>query len=80
MFGIDVVHHHGEVAVPVAQRIGFLAIEVDGQLDLEGRAEVKARTKELEKKLESLISDFEYQLRESVKAIDDKALGGMGKQ
>jgi DNA mismatch repair protein MutS2 len=44
------------------------------QLDLEGRAEVKARTKELEKKLESLISDFEYQLRESVKAIDDKAV------
>jgi DNA mismatch repair protein MutS2 len=44
------------------------------QLDLEGRAEVKARTTELEKKLESLISDFEYQLRESVKAIDDKAV------
>ena len=44
------------------------------RLDLEGRAEVKARTKELEKKLESLISDFEYQLRESVKAIDDKAV------
>jgi DNA mismatch repair protein MutS2 len=44
------------------------------RLDLEGRAEVKARTRELEKKLESLISDFEYQLRESVKAIDDKAV------
>ncbi|WP_051978201.1 endonuclease MutS2 [Edaphobacter aggregans] len=44
------------------------------QLDLEGRAEVKARTKELEKKLESLINDFEYQLRESVRAIDDKAV------
>jgi DNA mismatch repair protein MutS2 len=44
------------------------------QLDIEGRAEVKARTKELEKKLESLIADFEYQLRESVKAIDDKAV------
>ena len=43
-------------------------------LDLEGRAEQKARTKELEAKLNSLIADFEYQLRETVKAIDDKAL------
>ena len=44
------------------------------QLDLEGRAEQKARTKELEAKLNSLIADFEYQLRETVKAIDDKAI------
>jgi DNA mismatch repair protein MutS2 len=44
------------------------------QLELEGRAEQKARTKELEAKLNSLIGDFEYQLRETVKAIDDKAV------
>jgi DNA mismatch repair protein MutS2 len=44
------------------------------QLDLEGRAEQKVRTRELEGKLTSLIGDFEYQLRESVKAIEDKAL------
>jgi DNA mismatch repair protein MutS2 len=44
------------------------------QLDLEGRAEQKARTKELEAKLNSLIADFEFQLRETVKAIDDKAV------
>ncbi|HEY4382005.1 MAG TPA: endonuclease MutS2, partial [Acidobacteriaceae bacterium] len=43
-------------------------------LDLEGRAEQKARTKELEGKLNTLIADFEYQLRETVKAIDDKAI------
>jgi DNA mismatch repair protein MutS2 len=43
-------------------------------LDLEGRAEQKARTKELEGKLNSLIADFEFQLRETVKAIDDKAV------
>jgi DNA mismatch repair protein MutS2 len=43
-------------------------------LDLEGRAEVKQRTRELEKKLDSLLNDFEYQLRESVKSIDDKAV------
>ena len=44
------------------------------QLDLEGRAEQKARTRELEAKLTTLIGDFEYQLRESVKAIEDKAV------
>jgi DNA mismatch repair protein MutS2 len=44
------------------------------RLDTEGRAEQKARTKELEAKLQSLIGDFEYQLREIVKAIDDKTV------
>ena len=41
---------------------------------MEGRVEQKARTKELEAKLNSLIENFAYQLRETVKAIDDKAL------
>jgi DNA mismatch repair protein MutS2 len=44
------------------------------RLEVEGRVEQKARTKELEVKLNSLIEDFAYQLRETVKAIDDKAL------
>ncbi|HEY6375350.1 MAG TPA: Smr/MutS family protein [Edaphobacter sp.] len=44
------------------------------RLETEGRAEQKARTKELETKLNSLIEDFAYQLRETVKSIDDKAL------
>jgi DNA mismatch repair protein MutS2 len=44
------------------------------RLDLEGRAEQKARTRELEVKLNSLLEDFADQLRETVKAIDDKAL------
>jgi len=44
------------------------------RLEVEGRIEQKARTKELETKLNSLIEDFAYQLRETVKAIDDKAL------
>ncbi|HWZ00691.1 MAG TPA: Smr/MutS family protein [Edaphobacter sp.] len=44
------------------------------RLEVEGRVEQKARTKELETKLNSLIEDFAYQLRETVKAIDDKAL------
>jgi len=44
------------------------------RLETEGRAEQKARTKELEAKLKSLIGEFETQLRETVKAIDDKAV------
>ena len=44
------------------------------RLETEGRAEQKARTKELEAKLNSLIGEFEGQLRETVKAIDDKAV------
>jgi DNA mismatch repair protein MutS2 len=44
------------------------------RLEVEGRVEQKVRTKELEAKLNSLIEDFAYQLRETVKAIDDKAL------
>lgn len=43
-------------------------------LELEGRAEQKARTKELEAKLNALIGEFELQLRETVKAIGDKAV------
>jgi DNA mismatch repair protein MutS2 len=44
------------------------------RLETEGRAEQKARTRELEVKLNTLIADFEWQLRETVKAIDDKTL------
>ena len=44
------------------------------RIEVEGRVEQKARTKELEAKLNSLLEDFAYQLRETVKAIDDKAV------
>jgi len=44
------------------------------KLDIEGRAEQKARIRELEAKLESLMQDFAAQVKETVKAIDDKAL------
>jgi DNA mismatch repair protein MutS2 len=43
------------------------------RLETEGRAEQKARTKELEVKLQALIGDFEWQVKEAVRAIDDKA-------
>ena len=44
------------------------------RLETEGRAEQKARTRELEGKLNSLLEDFAYQLRETVKAIEDKTV------
>ncbi|HEV2709908.1 MAG TPA: Smr/MutS family protein [Edaphobacter sp.] len=44
------------------------------RVEVEGRVEQKARTKELEAKLSSLMEDFAYQLRETVKAIEDKTV------
>jgi len=44
------------------------------RMESEGRAEQKARVKELEDKLSSLMEDFAWQVRETVKSIDDKAL------
>ncbi|HUZ94054.1 MAG TPA: Smr/MutS family protein, partial [Edaphobacter sp.] len=44
------------------------------RVEVEGRVEQKARTKELEVKLNSLMEDFAYQIRETVKAIDDKTV------
>jgi DNA mismatch repair protein MutS2 len=44
------------------------------RLEQEGRAEQQARTRELERQLQSLIEDFESQLRDTVKAIDDKTV------
>ena len=39
----------------------------------EGDLEVKKRTKELEQKLGSLLKDFEFQMRQTVSAIEDRA-------
>jgi DNA mismatch repair protein MutS2 len=44
------------------------------RLETDGRSEQKARTKELEGKLNALIAEFETQLREVVKSIDDKTV------
>ena len=46
------------------------------RLEAEGRTEIKQRTRELETKLNGLIVDFESQLKDTVKAIDDKTLAG----
>jgi DNA mismatch repair protein MutS2 len=43
------------------------------RLTREGDLEVKKRTRELEQKLGSLLKDFEYQMRQTVTAIEDRA-------
>jgi DNA mismatch repair protein MutS2 len=43
------------------------------RLATEGKKEQQTKIREMEKKLESVLRDFEYQARESVNAIQDKA-------
>jgi hypothetical protein len=40
VLGFDVVDDDGDVAVPVAVRMGFLAAEIDRPFDLEGRRRI----------------------------------------
>ena len=50
--------------------------ELEGQrnhLAVEGRKEQRERLREMEKKLESVLRDFEYRARETVNAISDRA-------
>jgi DNA mismatch repair protein MutS2 len=44
-----------------------------GQLASEGRKEQQLKVREMEKKLESVLRDFEYHAREAVAAIQDRA-------
>ena len=43
------------------------------KLKREGDVELRNRTRELETKLASLVKDFEFQMRETVRAIEDRA-------
>lgn len=70
---------HEQLATATAERVSLkrrleeVAAE-RARLETEGKAEQKQRTKELEGKLTQLLEDFEFQLRESVKAIEDKTV------
>lgn len=70
---------HDQLTAAAAEREALQGRERElsrekARLAVEGRMEQKARTKELEAKLESLMQDFEFQLKETVKAIDDKTV------
>ena len=70
---------HAQLAAAKDERAGLAEMQrkLDAErqrLATEGRAEQQARTRELERQLKSLIEDFESQLRDTVKAIDDKTV------
>jgi len=44
------------------------------RLETEGRKDQQSKIREMEKKLETVLRDFEYQARESISAIQDRAM------
>ncbi len=70
---------HDQLTAAAAEREALQVRERElsrekARLEIEGREEQKARTKELEGKLQAVITEVESQLRETVKAIGDKTV------
>ncbi len=68
---------HAELREVEAERLGLRAREEEIQrekasLAAEGKKEQQAKVKEMEKKLDTLLRDFEYHAREMVNAIEDR--------
>jgi len=69
---------HAELREAEAERLRLRSKEEElkreqTRLASEGKREQQEKTRELEKKLEALLRDFEYHAREAVSAIQDKA-------
>ncbi len=69
---------HAELREAEAERLrlqtGRKEVEREKQrLAVEGRKDQQAKVREMEKKLESVLRDFEYHAREAVNAIQDRA-------
>ena len=69
---------HADLREAEAERVRLQAREQElerekASLAAEGRKEQQAKIKEMEKKLETLLRDFEYHARETVNAIQDRA-------
>jgi DNA mismatch repair protein MutS2 len=69
---------HGELATLEAERKKareqqYALNQERAKLAREGDVELRNRTRELETKLASLLKDFEFQMRENVRAIEDRA-------
>jgi DNA mismatch repair protein MutS2 len=74
---LDELHAQLTAATVEREQLAASEREVARQrlrLEQEGRSEQQARTRELERQLKELIEDFESQLRDTVKAIDDKTV------
>ncbi len=73
---LDRLHAQLEELVEERQRVQKLEQELArerNRLAAEGMKEWRAKVRELEQKLQSLLKDFEYQARETVRAVDDRA-------
>ena len=69
---------HAEMREVEAERLRLKAKDDElkreqARLEAEGKREQQQKIRELEKKLETLLRDFEYHARETVNAIQDKA-------
>jgi DNA mismatch repair protein MutS2 len=69
---------HAELREADAERVRLRTREEEIQrerahLAVEGKKEQQAKVKEMEKKLDSLLRDFEYHAREMVNAVQDRA-------
>jgi DNA mismatch repair protein MutS2 len=69
---------HAELREAESERLRLRANEEElkrqqARVASEGKREQQEKTRELEKKLETLLRDFEYHAREAVSAIQDKA-------
>jgi DNA mismatch repair protein MutS2 len=69
---------HEELRMAEADRLRLRTREEEverekARLAAEGKKEQQAKIKEMEKKLESLLRDFEYHARESVNAVQERA-------
>jgi DNA mismatch repair protein MutS2 len=69
---------HADLREAASERLRLKAREHELEreragLAAEGRKEQQAKIKEMEKKLETLLRDFEYQAREMVNAVQDRA-------
>ncbi|MDE3202060.1 MAG: endonuclease MutS2, partial [Acidobacteriota bacterium] len=62
-----------EAAQKTAREEQYALNQERKKLEREGDVEVRNRTRELEQKLASLLKDFEFQMRENVRAIEDRA-------
>ncbi|HTA86900.1 MAG TPA: endonuclease MutS2 [Silvibacterium sp.] len=73
---LDSLHEQLRAVRAERERIQQLEGELKrerARLEAEGMKEQRAKVREMEQKLESLLKDFEYQARETVRAIDDRA-------
>ena len=69
---------HGQLREIDAERTALRAREQElarerGHLVVEGKKEQREKIREMEKKLESVLRNFEYQARETVNAVQDRA-------